>query len=392
MVQRLLFDGHLDLAWNALSLNRDLTEPIEQIRQRERGLADVQSRGNAMVSLPAMRDGRVGFCLPTILARARREVMATLRGDMDYGTQELADCTGWAQRRYYELLERQGHLRIIGDAAVLSELYALWQDTLARGSGLPIGCILSMEGADPILSPDDLCEWWDAGLRVLSLVHYGNGPYAAGTACTGPVTKRGRELLGVMRELGVILDVTHLSDEAFEDAMDFFDGPVIATHSNCRAIAPDQRQLSDQQIRVLVDREAVIGVVMDIWMLRDWPKDTFTAHGFMSSSTNPNSDSTRRLVSLADLARHIDHICQIAGDCRHVAIGSDLDGGFGTEQAPGDVETISDLQQLASHLSLMGYSSRDIEGIFSDNWFGFFLAHLPGSVPLTEPLNKREDV
>ena len=377
MSQRLLFDGHLDLAWNALSLNRDLTEPIKQICQREQGLQDTQSRGNAMVSLPAMRDGRVGFCLPTILVRARRDVSATLRSDMDYATQPIANCIGWAQRQYYELLEQQGHIRMLKDAGSLGELVRAWQADSKEDTTPPIGCILSMEGADPILTPDDLQQWWNAGLRVLSLVHYGEGPYAAGTSSVGPVTARGIDLLRAMQELGMILDVTHLSEEGFDHAMDIFDGPVVATHNNCRAIAPHQRQFSDEQLRRLVERGAIIGVALDIWMLRSWPTDLFTGGGFASPESLKLLEQSRHLATLADVADHIDHICQIAGNCRHVAIGSDLDGGFGTEQAPADMDTIADLQNLADHLVKRGYTDTEIDNIFSGHWLAFFHDHLP---------------
>jgi len=327
-----------------------------------------------MVCLPEMRRGSVAVCLPTILVRARREIPVTLRSQMDYGTQEFAACVGWAQRHYYELLERRQQIRMIGDAESLEEHNSLWKKSSPQDKSLPIGCILSMEGADPILTPDHLAEWWDAGLRVLSLVHYGKGPYAAGTASTGPVTERGRELLKAMDALGMILDVTHLSDEAFDQALDLFDGPVMASHSNCRAIAPNQRQLSDDQIRRLIDRNAVIGVALDIWMMRPWSSDMLTSDGFMAVATNSDC---RRLADLSQVTPHIDHICQIAGNTRHVAIGSDLDGGFGTEQAPGDMQTIADLQQLANPLEALGYNNDDINGIFYRHWFDYFMSNLP---------------
>ena len=159
--------------------------------------------------------------------------------------------------------------------------------------------------------------------------------------------------------------------------MDIFDGPVVATHNNCRAIAPHQRQFSDEQLRRLVERGAIIGVALDIWMLRSWPTDLFTGGGFASPESLKLLEQSRHLATLADVADHIDHICQIAGNCRHVAIGSDLDGGFGTEQAPADMETIADLQNLADHLVKRGYTDTEIDNIFSGHWLAFFHDHLP---------------
>jgi membrane dipeptidase len=363
---RRIIDGHLDLGWSAAQLNRDLTESIATIRKREAGMTDTQSRGNATVSLPAMREGGVMLCLPTILARARRDVQAPLREMMDYGTPDIAYAAGMSHLAYYHALERAGHFKLIADRESLDQF---WQ---ANDPHL-VGGILSMEGADPILDPAHAKHWFDHGLRVLSLVHYGHGPYAGGTSTDGRVTPDGIELLREMRRLGMILDVTHLSDPAFAQAMELFDGPVVATHSNCRALAPDQRQWSDEQLKVLFERNAVIGAVMDIWMCKPWPPGTFGTQGYMKDAA-----AAREQVSLDTLCDHIDHICQLAGNVNHVAIGSDLDGGFGTEQSPIDIDTIADLQKLDGLLSKRGYSSEDIDAIFHGNWLRFFREHLPG--------------
>ena len=160
----------------------------------------------------------------------------------------------------------------------------------------------------------------------------------------------------------MILDVTHLSDESFSEALDRFDGPVMASHNNCRALVPGQRQFSDEQIRRLVARGAVIGVACDAWMLYpDWKIETMP----------------RETVKLEAVAEHIDHICQLAGNCRHAGIGSDLDGGYGTEQTPLGLDTIADLQKLAAILSSRDYSDADIDAVCHSNWLEFFRRRLP---------------
>ncbi len=365
---RIVFDGHLDLGWCAVSMNRDLTEPIDVIRQREEGMTDQQGRGNATVSLPTMRQGAVMMCLPTILARNRRDLKPHLREDMSYGNADITYAMGQAHLAYYRILEQQGHLRMIGTR---TELDDHWQ-RLQNGEGHTVGGILSMEGADPIVDPAHAEAWYADGLRVLSLVHYGVGPYAAGTASEGGVTSEGFELIKQMQRLGMILDVTHLTDQGFDDALGAFDGPVVATHSNCRAIAPHQRQWADEHIKRLIERKAVIGAVLDIWMMKPWPDDYFAEDGYMKTGASP-----RDVAPLELIVDHIDHICQIADNTDHVCIGSDLDGGFGSEQSPRDIDTIADLQKLEPLLAKRGYNDDDIDKIFHGNWLKFFRKHLP---------------
>src|SRR5438045_861488 len=142
----------------------------------------------------------------------------------------------------------------------------------------------------------------------------------------------------------MIVDVTHLCDPSLSQALDVFGGRVLASHHNCRALVPGDRQLADEQIRQLVRRGAVIGAALDAWML--YP-------GWVRRQTRPE------VVGLAAVADHVDHVCQLAGSARHAGIGSDLDGGFGTEQTPRDLDTIADLQKLADILLARGYGDGD---------------------------------
>ena len=175
----------------------------------------------------------------------------------------------------------------------------------------------------------------------MNLAHYGKSRYAVGTGDDGPLTREGVQLLKEFEQLGMILDATHLSDTSFFQALDIFHGPVLASHNNCRALVPDGRQFSDEQIRMLIERDAVIGSALDAWML--FP-------GWVRGQTS------REVVGLEAVADHIDHVCQLAGNHRHAAIGSDLDGGFGTEQSPVGMDRISDLQDLGEILARRGYA------------------------------------
>jgi membrane dipeptidase len=214
-----------------------------------------------------------------------------------------------------------------------------------------------MEGADPVLSPDHLGEWWEAGLRAIGLSHYGVGRYAHGTATPGGLTELGRPLLRAMEQVGMLLDVTHLADEAFWEALDAFGGRVLASHQNCRALVPGDRQFSDEQLRAVIERGGVIGAALDAWMLQpDWVRGV----------------TTNVSLTLEAVADHIDHVCQLAGNARHAAVGSDLDGGYGTEQCPRDLDTIADLQRIPDLLRARGYAEADIAAIMHGNWLRFF--------------------
>ena len=360
---RLIIDAHLDLAYNALHFNRDQTEELALINQREAGLTDGKARGTACVNLPEMRRGKIAVCLATVLSRAKREVQpkpGAFRLDIDFGTQHMAYASAQGHLAYYRTLQRQGELQPIQTAADLREHWDRWQKD--ESPDLPIGYILAMEGADPIVEPEDVDLWWEDGLRSLILAHYGKGHYSEGTGCEGGLTEKGKRLLPELDRLGMILDLTHTTDRSFDEAMDQFSGPVMASHSNCRALAHNQRQLNDEQIATLIDRGAVIGVAFDAWMITEnWVRGESTPEG----------------LKIAAIVDHIDHYCQLAGNANHVAIGSDLDGGFGAEQRPSDLHSIADLQQLDEILSSRGYSDGDIDKILHGNWMNFFLKHLP---------------
>ena len=357
-----IIDAHLDLAMNALALNRDLKAPLTVLNERDGRIADHPMRGRATVSLPELRRAGVRLCCATVLSRLRPELFPQggfSRLDIDFCAPEIAFSYAASQIAYYELLEAQGDLRVV---RTREELEAHWQAVGTDGSPAPVGVILSMEGADPIVGPEQVDWWWARGLRVASLVHYGLGPYAGGTGTEGPLTDRGRELLDAFARRGIMLDVTHLSDPAFDEALDHFEGTVLASHSNSRALVPNQRQLADPQIRRLVERGAVIGIVCDAWMLDpQWVRGKSTNDG----------------LTMESLADHVDHICQIAGSSKHVGIGSDLDGLYGNEQTPKDLKTIADLGRLADLLGARGYSDESIDAVFWSNWLGFFTTHLP---------------
>ena len=358
-----IIDVHLDLAWNALQWNRDLTRSLDEVRQYESGMKDHPSRGRATVTLPEMARGGVRVCLGTVLVRSKPEFCPPegfSRRDLDYQNQTIAHCVGRGQAAYYQTLEEMGQIELIRTSADLTAHAARWSDEFPP----PLGVILAMEGADPIRTPEQAQLWWDLGLRCVSLSHYRQGPYAPGTGSSGPLTDAGRALLNEFTKLGMIVDLTHCSEPAFFEVLERFDGPVIASHNMCRELTAGERQFSNQQIEALIERGAVIGMAFDAWMLKT---------GWQIGASDPKE------VSLATAANHVDHICQLAGNTKHVGIGSDLDGGYGTEQTPHDLQSIADLQKLVDILSDRGYSDTDIDAIFYGNYLRFFETHLPAT-------------
>jgi len=350
----ILFDAHLDLAWNAIDWNRDLCLPVSQIRQSEKGM-EGKGRGCNTVSFPELRRGKVAVFIATLLARlVRPQLVAPIQR---YASMQAAYAAAYGQLAYYRALEQQGLLRWIKDAPTLDAHVKAWLRSELDGTSEPLGFILSMEGADPILAPDQVDEWWAAGLRIIGPAHYGVSPYAHGTGTEGGLFPPGKPLLTAMERVGMILDVTHLSDQCFDEALDLFGGPILASHHNCRALVRNQRQLTDAQIKRLAARGAVIGTALDCWML--YP-------GWVRGETSPE------VVGLEAMIDHIDRVCQLTGNTRHAALGTDLDGGFGREQSPHDLDTIADLQRLPEMLLRRGYQEADVEGILYGNWVRFF--------------------
>ena len=345
----LIVDAHLDLAWNALQWNRNLQHSVYTIRTGESQLSGA-GRGQGTVALPEMREGRVALCFATLLARSTGRIIQNL----DYSSPLQAYGIVQGQLAYYRALEQAGDIRLITDLAKLEDHLAAWQgwekDSYPLRPQPPLGVVISMESADPIWSPEQLPAWKEAGVRIIGPAHYGPGRYAGGTSIELGLTSEGIKLLRTMEELGILLDLTHLSDKAFWQALDCFNGPVLASHNNCRTLVPHQRQFDDKQIRPIIAREGVIGVAFDNWMLRPgWVR---------GARDNPS----------VTLTHVVDHICQLAGNSQHAAIGSDLDGGFGREQSPSDLDSIADLQRLPEILSKRGYSDADVESIMRGNW------------------------
>jgi membrane dipeptidase len=220
-----------------------------------------------------------------------------------------------------------------------------------------------MEGADCIRTPSEAAEWMERGIRIISLSWAGTR-YAGGTGDPGPLTAEGRALLDEMARLGLILDLSHASEQSYYDELEHFSGTVLVSHANPRAVCtprvPD-RNLTDDQIRALAQHGGVMGIV---------PYNGFLKTGWAKSDG-------KQAQNLADVVAAIDHVCQVTGSAAHVAIGSDYDGGFGAESVPEGIDTVADLILLGPALAERGYSAADIELVLSGNWLNLLRRSLP---------------
>jgi membrane dipeptidase len=338
---------------NAMEWNRDLRKPIAEINAREAALTDKPDRGKGTVSLPQLRQGEIGLVVATQIARYVAPANP-LRG---WHSPEQAWAQTQGQLAWYKSMEKAGEMLQITNLSELEAHIERWKIS-DHTSTLPIGYILSLEGADSLVSLEHVEIAYHNGLRAIGPAHYGPGRYANGTDATGKMNEEGLALLRKMQELNIILDATHLCDDAFWQALDHYNGHVWASHNNCRSIVNHNRQYSDEQIRALISRDAVIGAAMDAWMI---------VPGWVRGKSDPEKMG----CNLEKLVNHMDHICQLAGNANHIAIGSDLDGAFGREQSPYDIETIADIRKIPDLLNKRGYAKKDIELVMHGNWLRF---------------------
>ncbi len=351
----LLFDSHLDLGLNAVDWNRDLRMDVHDIRVQEAvcGMTDA-GRQTGTVSLPELRKAEIGICVATVLGRIEQAI----NHSFGYSTPHACYAIAQAHLAYYKAMERDKQMRMIRTKSELAAHVAQYQ---ANPAGTPLGYILSMECGDAVLDPENIHDWYAQGLRAIGITHYGANRYGGGTRSEVGLTVEAVPLLKNIEKLGIALDLTHLSDRSFDQVRDSFGGRVLASHQNARKFCDWQRQFSDEQIRFVLERDGVIGIAFDAIMLQP---------GWVRSVTKP-------LVTMERAADNIDHICQLAGNAKHVGIGSDLDGGYGFEQTPADLNTIADLQKIPGILERRGYRPPDIAGILHGNWLRFFGEVLP---------------
>ncbi len=357
-----IVDAHEDIAWNALTFGRDYTQSALAIRAAEAKTRTPHRNGAAMLGLPEWLLWRVGIIFGTLFTAPWRRKL----GEWDtqsYRTAAEAHTLAQAQLDLYHRLEDEHPLIcIIRNAADVERVVQSWANEDLRER--QIGIVILMEGADPIREPAEAEYWMEQDVRIVGLAWAGTR-YAGGTGEPGPLTAEGRELLGHMADLGLILDLSHMTDDGVDQALDTFEGTLIASHSNARKFAgrrAPERYLRDDQIRRLAERGGVVGVVL--------------FNHFLAPHWTPG-DGKARVTVAKHVSAVIDHVCQLTGSAAFVGIGSDFDGGFGSDKAPAEIDTVADLYTIANVLAQRGYNDGDVAAVMSDNWLRILRQGLP---------------
>ncbi len=364
----LLVDAHQDIAYNALTFQRDYLRSARETRVLEAGSFAEQENGRTLLGWPEYQQGQVALIFATLFI-AERGALPDWE-TQTYRTPAEARALWQAQLDHYERLagDHPDRFRLVRSRAALEDVLAPWRERPAdpqAGITHPVGLVLLMENAEGLRAPGEMEEWFERGIRLAGPVWAANGMrFCGGIGTREGFTREGIELLEVMAGLGLALDISHMNERSALWAIDHYEGPLAATHANCRALLhrPDDfRHLSDEVIRRLVERDAVIGLSPYArWLRPGWSK-----------ADDP------QLTGLADLAAHFDHICQLAGDARHAGLGTDFDGGFGWPAVPHEVETIADLPRLADCLAGRGYSPAEVAALLGGNWIDFLQRSLP---------------
>ena len=358
----MIFDAHEDIAWNALTFGRDYTRAAHETRrlEAEAGAMAPTVNGEATLGLPDWLLGRVAVIVGSVFVSPARRSFGAWDA-LIYETPHEAYQQALRQVDYYRrLADECARIDLIEDRAGLDAVLSTW----GEGTDITdhhVGIILSIEGADPIIVPEQAEEWYARGVRAVGLSWVGTR-YAGGTGEPGPLTRLGRELLEVMADRRMVLDLSHAAEEAYLEAIDRYEGLVIASHSNPHRFCPTDRGLSDAMIARMAERDGVIGVVL---------YNSFLKPGWRMGDR-------KDAVRLADVTAAIDHICQVTGSARHAGLGSDFDGGFGAQHIPDELDTVADLWSIGAGLAERGYAPPDIEAILSGNFLRVFRAALPG--------------
>ena len=362
---RLIIDSHQDLAWNMLTFKRDYTRSVDETRRLEANTLIPERNGECLLGWPEYQRGRVAVIFSTLFAAParKRELWDTVwYPDFDTAHRLYRD-----QIFLYRKLSDSypDKFRLVGSRSELDSVIEHWSRPVQNGDGHPVGLIYLMEGAEGIRSPHELAEWYEMGLRLIGLAWAGTR-YSGGTGDPGGLTDDGIKLLSAMMDYNFILDLSHMDEAAALESLDHYGGPIMATHSNCAALmkgADTNRHITDRVLRGLIERDGVNGLL---------PLNSFLKTGWVRKS-----GSRREEVPLDTLIAHIDHVCQLAGNADHAAIGSDFDGGFGVQSIPPELDSIADLQVIAAKLMERGFSESDAEKILGGNWLKFLREHLP---------------
>ncbi len=361
----IVVDSHQDLAWNMLTFGRDYTRSVEETRQLEAGGKTPLRNGDTLLGWPEFQRGEVALVFATLFAAPERHKLGEW-DKMTYANTTEAHRSYSAQMDAYERLvdEHPSKFQLVQSLQDFNNILAGWEAPAEAQT--PVGLVILMEGAEGVREPAELEDWWQRGVRLVGPAWAGTR-FCGGTREPGPLTAEGFALLESMAEFDMTLDLSHMDEQAVLQALDDFPGPLVATHSNPQALLKDSdinRFLSDRVLHGLIERDGIVGIP--------------PYNKFLSWEWDPKHG--RDAISLELVVDHIDYICQLSGDAKHVGIGTDFDGGFGVQSVPGEIDTIVDLQLLIPLLKKRGYTDDDTAAIMGGNWLRQLKESLPRSI------------
>ena len=360
----LIVDAHEDLAFNMLTFGRDYTRAALETRRLEAdsGSTAPEHNGETLLGWPDYQRGRVAIVFSTLFVTPIRRRLGEWEKQA-YADYDQAHRLYRLQLDAYHKLadDHPDHFRLVASCADLETVLDHWNNSSAESH--PVGLVPLMEGAECVRTPSELIDWWEWGVRIIGPAWAGTR-FCGGTRDPGPLTDDGRLLLKAMADIGFTLDLSHMDELSARQSLDLYPGSIIASHANAAALVPGydgNRLLGDDVIRGILERDGIIGVVPFCSFLNfEW-----------------KTGDPRGRITLDVLGAHVDRICQMAGNARHVGLGSDFDGGFGLSAAPAGVDTIADLQKLGPVLAAKGYNDEQIAAVLGKNWLRHLQTFLP---------------
>ena len=342
----IIVDAHQNIAFNAQQLGRDYTRWAWHTRRLESG----QQLPPAFTSLPDNLLSGIAVVFASLIVipeswPARRSWQSVCyRTDAD--ARQLAL---WQLDYYRRLADEQDNVSLVLTQADLDRILATWTAERAI-SERTHGIVVSMDGAEPILEPRQFEEWLELGVRIVAPACLSTR-YCAAAGSDGELSLLGYDLLEVLASYNILLDLAHMSERAMQQALQTYDGALIASHANPRHFHDDPRNLSDETIRSFAERDGVMGIMMyNRYLRRDW-----------------HASDPKRRVTLSHWVDAVDYVCQLTGSVAHAALGSDIDAGYAYHQLPGDLDTSSELWLLERELRERGFSEADTNLILGGN-------------------------
>ena len=359
----LIVDAHRDIAYDALYFDRDYRRSVAETRRRDAELGFTETNGLATTGLPEAIAGDVAIVFATLfvepasyVAWGSMDKIRSLPRDL-YKTPQEAHDFALKQLEYYETITAESdQLVLITTQDDLDHVLSTW-DSENPPEKRQQGLVILMEGADPVIEPAQFGDWYERGVRILGTSWTGTR-YAGGTNAPGPLTDLGRALLDEMASYDAILDLSHMSEEACNAALDRYEGNIVATHALPRHFCDTDRHLTDDQLKSLAEHGGVMGIVL---LNALWNKDADPAIP----------------VTLDNIVEVVDYVCQLTGSSAHAGIGTDWYAGTGASGVPDGLDSYADLGKVGEALRKQGYSENDVKAILSGNMLRILRQTLP---------------